>query len=66
MVSSGKVGYLRMDSFSTPAIIQSIKDFKDISSKPKLVGLIIDLRNSQDFNTLNALKFLSLFVDSNN
>lgn len=63
IISGHKVLYIRIDSFTPDTIKQlqtdCVSSFR-LANPP--VGIIIDLRNAQDNNNIDALKALGLFI----
>jgi hypothetical protein len=63
MMSFGKILYIRMDSFSDKTLSQLKKDCENSAEfAEKLVGIIIDLRNSQGDDYNAAVHAASLFA----
>lgn len=63
IIKSQKILYIRLDSFSLKSVKQLGKEMKScLSNGNKPYGIVLDLRNAQGYNTLNAIKTLGLFI----
>jgi len=65
IIQSQKILYIRLDSFSRKNVEQLWKEMQSyLSNGTKPYGIVLDLRNAQGYNTLNAIKTLGLFISS--